>query len=285
MTLQTSGMISLADVNVELNNQSNSSISMGFTYPRLLADRPSGNISLSDFYGKSWITPEEAVQWYGSNRNIAHNWVHGVTGDVMSVNSGWGQSSSSSTWQYTPAFSGIDSKITTVVSVVLGCFPSTINVSINNGTISSINNVETSTNGGHGIRILVSKYNTNIKNITKTNIQWNHSSANRTSIASVAVLPGDWSVEWSSNLNLSLQPNQIIVGGGTTDYFDGANQYTRVITNPGTLPYHNFCGYWYNNVRPFTIANTSSETKSLILQQPPANESSTISAILTFQRP
>jgi hypothetical protein len=53
MTLQSSGLISLSDIAVELGRASNAYISMDETAVRTLAGVPTGVISLSDFYGKS----------------------------------------------------------------------------------------------------------------------------------------------------------------------------------------------------------------------------------------
>jgi hypothetical protein len=54
MTLQSSGAISLANVNTELGNSSNSSITMPSTTIRSLTGISSGPITLpTDFYGKS----------------------------------------------------------------------------------------------------------------------------------------------------------------------------------------------------------------------------------------
>ncbi len=53
MALQTSGPISLADVRTEL--QLSGRISLGDNAVRRLAEKPTGAISLSDFYGRSWV--------------------------------------------------------------------------------------------------------------------------------------------------------------------------------------------------------------------------------------
>jgi hypothetical protein len=53
MTLQTSGAISLNNVNVELGRSGTASINMNETAVRTLAGKASGAISMSDFYGKS----------------------------------------------------------------------------------------------------------------------------------------------------------------------------------------------------------------------------------------
>jgi hypothetical protein len=56
MTLQTSGAISLNNVNVELGRSGTASINMNETAVRTLAGKASGAISMSDFYGKSNAT-------------------------------------------------------------------------------------------------------------------------------------------------------------------------------------------------------------------------------------
>jgi hypothetical protein len=53
MALQTSGQISLNDVNVELDNSGTAQIGMGDTAVRDLFDIPSGEIEMADGYGKS----------------------------------------------------------------------------------------------------------------------------------------------------------------------------------------------------------------------------------------
>lgn len=55
MALQTSGQISLNDVNVEIGNSGTSQIDMNSSAVRGLLERPSGQISLSDGYGKSSV--------------------------------------------------------------------------------------------------------------------------------------------------------------------------------------------------------------------------------------
>ena len=53
MALQTSGAISLQQVNVELGNTSTATISLNDTAVRTLLGKPSGTISMQDAYGKS----------------------------------------------------------------------------------------------------------------------------------------------------------------------------------------------------------------------------------------
>lgn len=63
MTLQTTGPISLSNVNTELGNAATSAISLNDAAVRALAGIPSGQISLSDLYGKG------GVQYVGHNGN------------------------------------------------------------------------------------------------------------------------------------------------------------------------------------------------------------------------
>ena len=56
MTLQSSGAISLGNVNTELGRSSTATISLGETAVRTLAGVSSGAIALSSLYGKSNVT-------------------------------------------------------------------------------------------------------------------------------------------------------------------------------------------------------------------------------------
>lgn len=67
MALQTSGAISLSDINVELNLSATATISLNDSAVRGLFGKPSGVISLSDGYGKA----NEIVYINTSNRTVA----------------------------------------------------------------------------------------------------------------------------------------------------------------------------------------------------------------------
>lgn len=56
MTLQSSGVISMNDITIELGRASGTSINLNETAARALAGVTSGQIRLSDFYGKSKFT-------------------------------------------------------------------------------------------------------------------------------------------------------------------------------------------------------------------------------------
>lgn len=66
MTLQSSGAISLSDVNVELGRSATASINMNEAAVRTLAGKASGAISMSDFYGKSNFTPTTITRTSGT---------------------------------------------------------------------------------------------------------------------------------------------------------------------------------------------------------------------------
>lgn len=59
MALQTSGIISLGDVNVELGNARTDLLAMGSTEARALAEVLSGTIKMSDFYGQAVSSSSE----------------------------------------------------------------------------------------------------------------------------------------------------------------------------------------------------------------------------------
>lgn len=68
MTLQSSGTISLGNVNTELGNSSAANINMNNTDVRALANVASGAISMSNFYGKSYENaPGGLWAWGGNN--------------------------------------------------------------------------------------------------------------------------------------------------------------------------------------------------------------------------
>jgi hypothetical protein len=91
MTLPVSGAISFNDINVELGNAGTAQASLNQTSFRELAEVPSGEISLSDFYGKA---NEFALVFSSNQTNInvataatAAGW-NGSSKLVVTINSG-----------------------------------------------------------------------------------------------------------------------------------------------------------------------------------------------------
>jgi hypothetical protein len=72
MTFQSSGPISLGDVNVELGNSNNLPINLGEVNVRGLLGKLSGAISLSDAYGKSFVNVNDYYSYsspFGPKKN------------------------------------------------------------------------------------------------------------------------------------------------------------------------------------------------------------------------
>jgi hypothetical protein len=61
MTISASGAIGISDINIELRRPWNSFLSISSKYPRILAEVPTGPISISDFFGKSAGGPPQIV--------------------------------------------------------------------------------------------------------------------------------------------------------------------------------------------------------------------------------
>lgn len=71
MTLQASGTITMADINVELGDVSNTTLELNGSKARGLAGISSGAIRLSDFYGKSnWRYSLSYPLYYWSNTTV-----------------------------------------------------------------------------------------------------------------------------------------------------------------------------------------------------------------------
>lgn len=85
MTLPSSGVISMNDVNVELDRSGTTTISLNDTNVRALAGVASGQISMSNLYGKSnvgenWsIVSAPALTLYGVSTDGAGNWSSSTT--------------------------------------------------------------------------------------------------------------------------------------------------------------------------------------------------------------
>lgn len=93
MTLPASGAISFNAINVELGQAGTTQASIGQSSYRTLAGVPSGQISLSDFYGKSnRVTINLVISSNTLNYNIFNNkggtYVAGKSDIIVTVNSG-----------------------------------------------------------------------------------------------------------------------------------------------------------------------------------------------------
>lgn len=102
MAVQSSGSISLSDINVELENSPTQIISLNDTRVRTLLNVPAGTISLSDAYGKSnraqinYIISSNSQQLSLSPTTFT-NYVAGKSDITITVNSGvyvWSDSTS-----------------------------------------------------------------------------------------------------------------------------------------------------------------------------------------------
>lgn len=138
MTLQSSGAISLGNVNTELGRSSTAAISLGETAVRNLAGVSSGAIALSNLYGKSNVafTPNGGTS-AGSPVNLSDfgllsasvtisctqsaTWTWSKTGDSASVSVSSGGSASSITFSIsTTQFGGFKSADFTVSATAGG---------------------------------------------------------------------------------------------------------------------------------------------------------------------
>lgn len=96
MPLQTSGAISLNNINVELGNAGTATISMGAAASRDLAGVASGPISLNNFYGASAVAPPGSQTFTASGTFTVPSGHTSVT--ICMVGGGGGGRASSSGW-------------------------------------------------------------------------------------------------------------------------------------------------------------------------------------------
>lgn len=82
MTLQSSGVIRISNINVELGRASNAHTSLNESACRILANVPSGTIRLSNFYGKTKFN----AQWSGSS--TANGLTLGTSGGLFRLGGG-----------------------------------------------------------------------------------------------------------------------------------------------------------------------------------------------------
>lgn len=117
MALQTSGAISLSDINVELKLSATATISLNDSAVRGLFGKPSGVISLSDGYGKSsvWVLD------FGTNNYTDIN--------LRAVADYWGFNGTQKKIKF--RFAGyIDASSTAVPAIEIGSWPSDVNIEL-----------------------------------------------------------------------------------------------------------------------------------------------------------
>lgn len=131
MPIQSSGAVSISDINVELGRAANTTASLGDSDIRGLLERGSGNVGLGHAYGKAnvfdYIMSSTANNVNARNVALAAGW-NGTSALTFTINSGVEAKSTSPS---TPAFT------------VNGSFPNGITVT-NNGYITG--------RGGKGAR-------------------------------------------------------------------------------------------------------------------------------------
>lgn len=254
MTLQASGVISLANINTELQRSSTALLSLNDSQARDLAGRPSGIISVSDFYNKTWLTAADATTWVVNNKSKAHSWVFGS--GVTAVNNPYDRYTSSTNWTYYPGtISGVTSKNTTIIVITLENGAGVPSVSTNLGSGSQNTVYSTGVSGGLNIqRVVISS---DVKNLTYVSSTWGHSNSNNGTWASCIILPGNWTASLDTG-DVTLANSQIIIGGSTTDVGDGP-QYS--LTSAGGMPSQYFTAWWYNSCGHWMVANNTGSSK------------------------
>lgn len=257
MTLQASGAISVSDINVELQRSSTATLGIAEPDARYLS-KQYGSVSMSGFYGKTYLTTVMATDWLAANKATAHNWVFGGSGDTRYVNNPYDRYTSSTNWTYNPSFSGITSNTTTIIVITLenGAGVPSVTTNLGSGTQSTV--YSTGFSGGFNAQKII--INSDIKNITSISSTWNHSNSNAGTWASCLVVPGTW--QTSSTIkqgDVSLFGRNIIIGGSTSDVGDGP-QYS--LTNANGMPYQYFSAWWYNSCGHWMVVNNSNTIKN-----------------------
>jgi hypothetical protein len=244
----------MSQVNVELRRSSNATINIGGADPRLLALVPSGPISMSNLRGKTWLSVTDAVAWYAANRDNAHKWGQGGSGDVRAIGGPYERYTSSSSYTATFSSTGVTSTWTTIVLAVSeGGVYNIRDISINGGAYSAAYQ-STVYNANQQTQVML-HVNTDIKNITSVSFVWDHSSGNFGTWPAISVIPGKWSVSAiEPGTSFALPAYSIAIG---TDEAGGDGPYNIVNSVPAGCNYHDFTAWWYNCCQHYMVANTT----------------------------
>lgn len=261
MTLPASGAISLGNVNTEIGYSSTATISLNDTNVRVLAQKSSGVIAMSDLQGKAWLTQEMVMDWVQDNRGSVFNWVHGGSGDSRYVNNPYNRYVTSQTATFSYSLSGASlpaSNWTTIVLTATAKVTGISSYSVNSGAISVSSASETYNSGGmRQVRLLV---NANFKDISSVTFNWTCDGGNSGSWASCLILPGKWESFTAADpgTSISIPTNSIHIGSMNNGGLDGSVTLIGGAPTGGARMW--FDAWWYNNGALFMTTNASSSS-------------------------
>jgi hypothetical protein len=255
MTLPSSGAISFAQINAELKRPVGAALSLNDADVRLLAQVPSGAVSLANLYGKTWLTAADAVAWYSANRDAAHNWGQGGSGDTRAIGGPYERYTASSSWTFNCSFSGVTSTWTTiVVAVSEGGVYNIRDITINGGAYQVASSAVVY-NANQQAQVVV-HVNTDIKNITSVYFAWDHASGNYGTWPAATVIPGKWGhTAITPDTSVAVPAFGILIG---TDEAGGDGPFYGLNSVPSGCAFHNFTAWWYNCCQHYMVANNTS---------------------------
>jgi hypothetical protein len=261
MALPSTGAIALSLVNAEVGASSSATRSLGDSVCRQLAQASSGTISMANLRGKAWLTQSMVADHVYANRSAFFNWCLGGSGDYRNVNNPYSRYTSSSSWTASFSLSGQtlpSSTWTTVVITITATGPSFNSYNINGGAIGIDQAIEVYSDYEERQRVLY--VHTDYKNITSVYVLWNHTSANRGSFASVAIIPGKWTgysrtVNHLANAGASSPPDSITLGS----YYGNPNGALGFVHSPSSgTAMMRFDAWWYSNGGLYMVVNPNS---------------------------
>lgn len=267
MTLPSSGIITLAQVNQELQRPSpyNQTISLNDTVVRQLFGKPSGVISMSDGYGKQYITQQMIVDFVQANRWYLNSWCltpSTNTNDRVGTNNPYLRYVSSSSYTATFSNSGrsIGGNNFTVIVQYTGASPGTNSATIN-GTGTSVA-ASYEVNVAFEQRATVYHCTGDWRTVTSVATTWSHASANAGSWVNVTIIPGKWNFSVTSNIGgnsvnvtYSINPKTIVL---YSVYNTGYNGDFFSMGNSGGAAFLERKSWWYNHGGAGMVINANS---------------------------